>query len=144
MFVDRAVIEVTAGTGTNLTVTRGVDGTTALSHTGGAVVRLRGGRRCHARELRPTARRGSALGPAPHARDRDDRLGHERRGARGHQVTRQASDATALRDEAERWLARLEGHVAVREGELPHEVVDPVESVEDARAWRHRQVRGDE
>lgn len=33
------VVSVTAGTGTNLTVTRGQDGTTALSHTGGAVVR---------------------------------------------------------------------------------------------------------
>jgi hypothetical protein len=33
------VIEVTAGTGTNLTVTRGVDGTTGLAHTAGAVVR---------------------------------------------------------------------------------------------------------
>lgn len=33
------VVDVTAGTGTTLTVTRGVDGTTALAHTTGAVVR---------------------------------------------------------------------------------------------------------
>jgi hypothetical protein len=33
------VVSVTAGTGTNLTVSRGQDGTTALSHTAGAVVR---------------------------------------------------------------------------------------------------------
>ncbi len=33
------VVEVTAGTGTTLTVTRGVDGTTALAHTSGAVVK---------------------------------------------------------------------------------------------------------
>lgn len=33
------VVEVTAGTGTTLTVTRGVDGTTAVAHSAGAVVR---------------------------------------------------------------------------------------------------------
>lgn len=37
--VNEEVVEVTARSGTTLTVTRGVDGTTAVSHSSGAVIR---------------------------------------------------------------------------------------------------------